>query len=138
MKHSARCCKPGIPFGTVSVLGSGDEVHIKLHGAPCCATEFDSFLTILHQVRDHIGLRPFYLLYDLDKCILNTSLNTSYIQAQEDVLKGARCCAVLTSNIAKRCAVLITLKTKKKTDTITRIFPTRRAGIEWIQSERHR
>jgi hypothetical protein len=135
MEQSVKCCKPGIPFGTVCIQGSGDEIHVKFHDVPCCTKEFETFLELLRSARLRIGVRPFYLLYDLDKCVFNQA----YIKEQEAILDGATCCAILSSNSAKRFAIRLAIGTvgkKKKRTTETRIFPNRAAGVEWIREHK--
>jgi phosphoribosylformylglycinamidine (FGAM) synthase-like enzyme len=112
-------------------MGSSDEIHVKLHGTPCCDTEFKMFVTLLRKARESVGTRPFFLLYDLNNC----HLQSKYITAQEDVLDGAVCCAILASSTAKRVAIRIAVQARKKS-SVTTIFSNRASGILWLQKKK--
>ena len=89
------------------------------------------FLDLLRKARERIGTRQFLLLYDLNNC----DLKSKYIKAQEEVLDGAEFCAILTSNVAKRYAIGVALKTSKKPN-ITKIFANRAQSIKWLSDKR--
>jgi hypothetical protein len=125
--RSNRCCDMEGAFGTVCLSQEDSEIQITLRGAPCCSKEFDSFLAILSKTRTQLDTgKPFYLLYNLEKCKLNRSL----LKAQEDVLEGAAACAIVTSNsIAVRRIINIITAVRK---TKIQIFGDVAKGTRWL------
>jgi hypothetical protein len=132
LSRSTRCCNKGIAFGTVSLLPSSAEIHVKLHGEPCCAKEFASFIAVLSTTRGHIpDNKPFYILYNLT----HATFNRSYMAAQEKVLQGAIACAiVLPRKSLLRGAIKMATVVQKKTKI--KICDTVPDGVRWLNERR--
>jgi hypothetical protein len=127
--RSKRCCNNGIAFGTVSVLVHLGEIHVKLHGEPCCEKEFSSFIEILTMMRHRLATdAPFYILYNLTQC----PFNRSYMKAQEKVLAGAFACVVIVRNTMLRRAVVLATILQKKTKM--KICESQAEGLRWLKT----
>ena len=127
--RSRRCCNTGMAFGTVSVLVHLGEIHVKLHGEPCCEKEFASFIDILTTMRQRLAADvPFYILYNLTQC----PFNRSYMTAQERVLAGASACVVIVRNAMLRRAVVLATILQKKTKM--KICESQSEGLRWLKT----
>ena len=102
--RSHKCCTYGgdLPFGTVSYIDKSCEIHVLLRKKPCCDKEFESLLTILRQVRQMIGDRSFIILYTLRSC----TFDRRYMSPQEDILHGAKKCALICNSSFFRFVIL--------------------------------
>lgn len=128
--RSHKCCTHGgdIPFGTVSYIDKSCEIHVLLRKKPCCDKEFEILLTILRQVRQMIGDRSFIILYTLRSC----TFDRRYMSPQEDILHGAKKCALICNSSFFRFVIDI-LKHKNHT-TLVKTFQDSRNAIHWLRS----
>ena len=132
LERSTRCCNKGTPFGTVSLLKSSAEIHVKLHGEPCCPREFASFLANLSTVRDQIEEhKPFYILYNLT----NATFNRAHMSAQEKTLNGATACVIILprKSLLRGVVKLVTSIPRK---TKIKICHTVSDGVRWLNERR--
>ena len=127
--RSRRCCNTGMAFGTVSVLVHLGEIHVKLHGEPCCEKEFASFIESLSTIRNRLAPNtPFYLLYNLTQC----TFNRAHMKAQESILTGASACVVIVRNSLMRHAITMATLMMKKTRL--KICESQSEGLQWLRN----
>ena len=130
--RSIRCCPPKgcRAFGTVSIDTTRTELHIRLSGTPCCATEFASLTAALATLRAQLAPnQPFYLVYTLDGCILQPA----YMHAQEQLLHGAAACAIVVAHPVLRAAVKVATVSHGPTIKVYRLA---QHAVAWIGQHR--
>ena len=102
--RSRRCCDDKVSFGVVTVITHEhySEIHVRLHQNPCCADEYQSYLSNLTKARHCIPPgHVFYLLYVLENCTYNTKREAD----QTTILAGARACAIVCPQIITRTMI---------------------------------
>jgi hypothetical protein len=109
---------------------SRTEIQVRLAGSPCCECEFASFLEALTTIRGQLQPdTPFYMLYQLDGCVLNID----HMRVQEELLRGSVACAIVVPTTALRAAVKIATLTHGKK---VKVHATHAAAVTWLVKRR--